>query len=436
MTDVHQATAQEDTMATARAKALPTDFWTFWTGQVVSVLGTSFTQFAVPLLIFQLTHSAVNLALTMAAEFLPYLLFGLLIGAWVDRLDRKRLMIIVDIGMAFVIGSIPLMAALEHLTVWWIYGAIFVNQTLFIFFSAAEFAAIPSLVGTDDLVTANGRIQASYFAAMVLGPLLAGALVALVPIPALLLVDAASYLVSAFVLGLIRTSFNLTVDKERKATSVRQDVVEGLRYVLSHPVLRAISAMMALVNFVGTTTNAQLVLFAKERLHATNSQIGLLFAAGGAGVVVFSLAAGRLRKHWSFSKVALGSLMLSGLLTVVFALVPWFWLAVPTWLLATGVAGLFNINTGSLRQAIVPNDLLGRVVSIAGVLAWSAIPLGALLGGLAIQWTRNVALVYGAIGVLMFLIPLAFSFTALGRAEHYLPQQETSSAEDPEATSA
>jgi MFS family permease len=436
MTDVHQATAQEDTMATARAKALHTDFWTFWTGQVVSVLGTSFTQFAVPLLIFQLTHSAVNLALTMAAEFLPYLLFGLLIGAWVDRLDRKRLMIIVDIGMAFVIGSIPLMAALEHLTVWWIYGAIFVNQTLFIFFSAAEFAAIPSLVGTDDLVTANGRIQASYFAAMVLGPLLAGALVALVPIPALLLVDAASYLVSAFVLGLIRTSFNLTVDKERKATSVRQDVVEGLRYVLSHPVLRAISAMMALVNFVGTTTNAQLVLFAKERLHATNSQIGLLFAAGGAGVVVFSLAAGRLRKHWSFSKVALGSLMLSGLLTVVFALVPWFWLAVPTWLLATGVAGLFNINTGSLRQAIVPNDLLGRVVSIAGVLAWSAIPLGALLGGLAIQWTRNVALVYGAIGVLTFLIPLAFSLTALGRAEHYLPQQETSPAEDPEATSA
>ena len=423
-------------MATARAQALHTDFWKFWTGQVISVLGTSFTQFAAPLLIFQLTHSAVNLALTMAAEFVPYLLFGLLIGAWVDRLDRKRLMIVVDVGMAFVIGSIPLMAALEHLTVWWIYGAIFVNQTLFIFFSAAEFAAIPSLVGTDDLVTANGRIQASYFAAMVLGPLLAGALVALVPIPALLLVDAASYLVSACALVRIRRSFNVATVEERTPTSVRQDVVAGLRYVLGHPVLRTISAMMALVNFVGTTTNAQLVLFAKERLHATNSQIGLLFAAGGAGVVVFSLAAGRLRKRWTFSKVALGSLMLSGLLTVVFALVPWFWLAVPTWLLATGVAGLFNINTGSLRQAIVPNDLLGRVISIAGVLAWSAIPLGALLGGLAIQWTRNVALVYGAIGVLTFLIPLAFSFTALGRAEQYLPQRGPSQGQEPDAASA
>jgi MFS family permease len=178
-----------------------------------------------------------------------------------------------------------------------------------------------------------------------------------------------------------------------------------------------------------------LVLFARERLDASNAQIGLLFAAGGAGVV-FSLAAGRLRKRWSFSKVALGSLMLSGLLTVIFALVPWFWLAVPTWLLATGVAGLFNINTGSLRQAIVPNHLLGRVISIAGVLAWSAIPLGALLGGLAIQWTRNVALVYGAIGVLTFLIPLAFSFTALGRAEQYLPQRGTSQGQELDTASA
>src|SRR5881296_3593494 len=117
MTDVHDVTAAEATMSTAHAKGLTTDFWRFWTGQVVSVLGASFTQFAVPLLIFQLTHSALNLALTMAAEFLPYLLFGLVIGAWVDRLDRKRLMIVADIGMAVVIGSIPLMAAVEHLTV-------------------------------------------------------------------------------------------------------------------------------------------------------------------------------------------------------------------------------------------------------------------------------------------------------------------------------
>ena len=408
-------------METTAKRPINVDFWKFWTGQVISVLGSSFSQFAVPLLIFKLTHSAINLALTMAAEFLPYLLFGLVIGAWVDRLDRKRLMIVVNVGMAIATGSIPFMAGIGHLSIAWIYGAIFISQTLFIFFSSAEFAAIPSLVESDDLVTANGRIQASYFAATVLGPLLAGAAVAFLQVVDLMIVDAVSFLVSAVALLLVRRSFNAV--EKREPTKIRHDVVEGLRYVLSQPVLRNISAMMALVNLVSITATAQLVLYAKERLHATNSEIGLLFAAGGAGVVVFSLLAGRLRKRWSFSKVALGSLMASGVVTLVFAFTPVFWLAVPIWFLG-GVAGLFNINTSSLRQAIVPNQMLGRVMSIASVLAWSAIPLGSLAGGFAIQATHNVTLVYAAIGVLTFLIPLGFSFTALGRAEQYLPKPD------------
>jgi MFS family permease len=408
---------------------LSVDFWKFWTGQVISQLGTSFTMFAAPLLIFQLTHSAVNLALTMAASMLPYLFFGLPIGAWVDRLDRKRMMIVVSAGQALAIGSIPLMASVGHLSVWWVYGATFVNQMFFIFFSAGEFAAIPSLVGKDDLVTANGRIQASYFAATVLGPLLAGSLAAFIAIPDLLAFDAVSYLLSAATLGLIRTSFNEETE-ERTPSTIRQDVVEGLRYVLGHPVLRNISIMMALVNFVGTTTGTQLVLFAKERLHATNAEIGLLFAAGGASVVVFSLSAGWLRRRWSFSVVALGCLMVGGAFTVAFALVPWYWVALPLLALEQGFLSLFNIQTGSLRQAIVPNHLLGRVMSIAGVLAWSAIPLGALLGGVAIQLTHNVVLVYAAIGVLTVLIPLIFAFTPLGHAEEYIPQEQVLPAED------
>jgi MFS family permease len=415
---------------------LNTDFWKFWTGQTISNLGSSFTQFALPLLIFKLTGSAINLGLATAATFLPYLLFGLLIGAWVDRVDRKRLMIGTDVLRALVIALIPFLAALHVLTVWWIYGLGFISSTLTIFFDSAEFAAIPSLVTQDDLVTANGRIQASYAAASVVGPLLAGVLVAMMPIQMVLLFDALSFLVSALSLVLVARRFNTGTDKHRTQTSTRQDIVEGLRYVLSHPVLRNISAMMALVNFVGSTTGAQLVLFAKHRLAASDSQVALLYSAGSVGVVVLSLAAGPLRRRWPFSKVALSALMLDGLLTVALAVTRWYWGALFLWALVSGLGILFNINTGSLRQAIVPNHMLGRVISIAGVLAWSAIPLGTFLGGVVIEWTRDVALVYGAIGVLTFLIPLAFSFTALGRAEQYLPQQETSPAEDPEATSA
>ncbi len=408
-------------MATkAPSHRLSVDFWKFWTGQTISNLGSSVTQFAIPLLIFKLTGSAVNLALAMAALFVPYLLFGLVIGAWVDRLNRKRLMIATDIARALVVASIPLLANLGHLSVWWIYGTEFIGSTLTIFFNSAEFAAIPSLVrGQDDLVTANGRIQASYAAANVAGPLLAGLLVAVVPLQTVLVVDAASFLVSALSLGLISIGFN--TEEKRQPTSLRRDIAEGLRYVLGHPVLRNISIMMALVNFVGNTTGAQLVLFAKRQFAASDPQVALLFAAGSVGTVALSLAAGLLRRRWTFSRVALGALMLSGATTVLLSLTHLFWVAVPLWAITQGLGILFNINTGSLRQAIVPNHMLGRVISIAGVLAWSAIPLGSFAGGVAIERTGNVALVYGAIGVLVILIPLTFSFTALGRAEQYLP---------------
>src|SRR5258708_2282715 len=406
-----------------QASKFNSDFWKYWTGQTISNLGSSITLFALPLLVYKLTGSALNLGIATAATFLPYLLFGLILGAWTDRVDRKRMMIGTDIGRALIVASIPLLAALGSLSVWWIYIVSFAHATLTIGFEAGQFAAIPSLVNQDDLVTANGRIQASYSGASIIGPLLAGLLVTLVPLSALMLIDAFSFLVSSFSLGLIKISFNTS--EKRAKTSIRSDVVEGLRYVLGHPVLRNISMMMALVNFVGTTAYAQLILFAKVRLQASDLQASLLYSAGSLGVVILSLAAGQLRKRWSFSTVALGALMLEGLLTFVFSLMHWYWPAIALWTVIGGLGILFNINTSSLRQAIVPNNMLGRVISIASVLAWSAIPLGSLLGGFAISWTKNVALVYGVIGILIFLIPFCFSFTALGHADRYIPKKVT-----------
>jgi MFS family permease len=403
---------------------LSADFWKFWTGQTISNLGSSFTFLALPLIVFKLTGSAINLAITTTAFFLPYLLFGLVIGAWVDRVDRKRLMILVDLGRAAVIASIPAFAAVDALSVWWIYAATFLTSTLTIAFDSSEFAAIPSLVDRDDLVTANGRIQASYQSAQVVGPILAGGLLgAGLPIEHVLLVDAASFLASAVALGAVRGSFNPPDDPEREVKSLRRDIVEGLRYVLSHPVLRNISLMMALFNFVGATTLAQLVLFAKERLDASDSQVGLLFSAGSAGVVVLSLLAGPIRRRLSFSVAALGALMLYGVLTFVFAWTEVYWLALPLWALISGLGLFFNINTISLRQQIVPGHMLGRVVSIAGVLAWSAIPIGTLLGGYVIEATGDVAAVYAAIGLLTFLIAFSFRFTALGHAEDFIEER-------------
>src|SRR5436309_7593522 len=225
------------------------DFWKYWTGQTISNLGSSVTLFALPLLVYKLSGSALDLGIASAATFLPYLLFGLILGAWTDRVNRKRMMIGTEIGRALIVASIPLVFAFGLLTVWWIYIVAFIHATLTICFEAGQFAAIPSLVNQDDLVTANGRIQASYSAAQIAGPLLAGLLVAIVALPSLMLLDSLSFLVSSFSLGLIRISFNVKTGEQRARSNIRADVVEGLRYVLSHPVLRNISIMMAMVNF-------------------------------------------------------------------------------------------------------------------------------------------------------------------------------------------
>jgi MFS family permease len=395
------------------------DFWKFLTGQTISTLGSSFTSFALPLLIFKLTGSSLNLALTVTATVLPYLLFGLVIGAWVDRVNRKRVMVLTDLARALVIASIPLASAQGLLSVWWIYAVAFLNSTLTICFDAANFAAVPSLVRQEDLVTANGRVQAGYATAKVGGPLLGGLLIIVVPLPMLLLIDAVSFLVSAGSLVLIATSFNTASDERQTRRSLRQDIVEGLRFVLKHPILSWITLLLLLVNFILPTSSAQLVLFAKQWFAASDTQVGLLYAGGSLGTVALSLAAGQFRKRWPLGTIALGALMMEGMFTALTAVTHWYWGLLLLWALRGGADVLFTITSYSLAQVAVPNQLLGRVITVIRVLTWSTASLGALLGGLAIERTHNVALVYAVIGLLIFGITFTFFVTPLGHSERY-----------------
>ena len=408
---------------TARHRTLGRDFWFYFGGQLISQVGSSFTLFALPLLVFKLTHSATSLALTTASNFVPYLLFGLVLGALVDRLDRRRMMLLTDVGRAAVIAVLPVLALSGALRVDDIYAVAFVQSTLGILFNCGEFAAIPSLVGRDDLVAANGRIMATNSAGQILGPILAGVLVTLMSPADLLFFDAASFLVSAAALALIRRSFNAT-DRPGAApagvSGLLGDVRAGLRYVWSHPVLRNISLMMALINFVASSQYGQLVLFAERVLHASDSEVAVLFAAGAAGVVFVSMAAAPIRRRLSFAVTALGALVISGLTVTAMALIGSYPAALVLWAASCGFGLLLNINTAALRQAIVPEEMYGRVVSIGQVLAWSAIPLGALAGAAAIQLSGSVADVYAASGILTALIALAFAFSPVAQGDRYV----------------
>lgn len=395
------------------------DFQLFFGGQILSQLGSAVTVLLLPIIVFELTGSALNLGITAAAEYVPYLLFGLVIGAYVDRLPRRLLMLASDIARAAVIGSVPLLSTLHTLPVWWIYVVAFLGTTLAICFDTAEVAAIPAIVPAADLVEANGRVQAAYSATGVVGPMLGGALLTLVSAESVLLIDTFSFLASAATLALVRISFDPV--ERRRGTRVRDDITEGLRFVLRNPVLRTISIMMALLNIVTSSAFAQLVLFSKHHLDATDFQVGILFAAGSFGVVVFGVLAGRIRRTLSFSQAILGALILDGLLIALFGICPYYPLSVALWATASGAGIFFNINTRSLRQLITPPEMLGRVMSIASVLAWSAIPVGTIAGGALVSAGVPVADLYVGMGVLAALIAALFILSPLGHADRYVP---------------
>src|SRR5258706_10775471 len=208
------------------------DFWIFWTVQTISQIGSALTATALPLLVFKLSGSALDLGLASAATWVPYPLFGLFIGAWVDRVNRKGLMIGLDIARAAVLAALAALALFGHLPIWWIYLVTFINSTLTVGFFSATTAAIPSMVAQDGLVKANGRIQASAPFAAIIGPLLATLLLSVTSLQAVLWCDALTFVVSAISLALIKTSFNALVPRARTKTSLRRDILDRLRYDL------------------------------------------------------------------------------------------------------------------------------------------------------------------------------------------------------------
>ncbi len=186
---------------------------------------------------------------------------------------------------------------------------------------------------------------------------------------------------------------------------------------------------MALINFVGATEYAQLVLFAKQALGSTDAQVAWLYAAGSAGVVVVSLAAGPIRRRFSFVTTALGTLVVSGTAVTAMAWIGRYPAALGLWAVASGFGLLLNINTAALRQAIVPNHLFGRVISVAGVLAWSAIPLGALAGAAAISLT-SVRTVYAGTGIVTALIAAGFALSPIRHGDRVIAAAREASAAD------
>src|SRR5437763_6127215 len=238
------------------------DFLKLWSAQTVSQFGSAVSQVAIPLVAVLTLHaSAFEVAALSTVEFLPFLLFTLPAGVWVDRLARRPILVIADAGRALALGSIPVVAAVGHLTLAQLYVAGFVTGTLTVFFDVSYQSYLPSLVERTQLVDGNSKREISRSAAQIGGPGLGGLLVRAFTAPYAVLAHALSYVWSAFFIFAIRRREEVP-ERTAESPSVRRELIDGLRYLWRHPYWRPISMSTATFNFFSNVAFAIFIVYA------------------------------------------------------------------------------------------------------------------------------------------------------------------------------
>jgi MFS family permease len=363
------------------------DFLRLWAGQTVSQVGSEVTVLALPLTaVLVLGAGPAAMGALAAAGSAPYLVFSLLAGVLVDRVPRRPVMIAANAGRAVLLALIPVSARLGLLGMGELYVVAFGVGMLTLAFEVAYYAYLPALVTREQLVDGNSRLEASSSAAQIIGPGLGGTLVQLVTAPIAIFVDALSFLASLASLLLIRTP-EPPVDRRGGEASALGQMGEGLRFVFGHTVLRSIAACTGTYLLFVSAFLAVYLLYLTRELRLSPALIGVAFAAGAAGSLVGALLAAPVARRMGLGRAMLASIVVSaaGALLVPLATGPRP--AVMAFLVAGQVVvflsvQIYNVNQLSLRQAITPHRLQGRVNATVRFVAWGATPIGGLTGGL------------------------------------------------------
>ncbi len=359
------------------------DFRQLWAAESVSQLGTQVTLVALPLLaVTRLDTTPLQMGVLTALETVAFLLVGLPAGAWVDRWRRRRVLVTNDLVRAVAIGSLPVAALLDVLTLGQLYVVAAVTGTATVFFDVGYQSYLPTLVHRDQIVEGNGKLEASRAVAQVAGPGITGVLIRLLGAPALIAVDAVSFLVSAAFLGRIRTR-DVVPDRAARRP-LRREIGEGLSFVLGHPLLRRIVACTGLANLAASATGALLVIYAVRELGLTASTVGLVFSAGAVGGLLGAVLAAQVARVVGQGRtipLAAVALALAGTGVPLATLGAASAVLGLAWFVASFASVVYNVTQVSFRQRLCPAALLGRMNASVRFLVFGTMPLGALLGG-------------------------------------------------------
>jgi MFS family permease len=370
------------------------DYVRLWTAATISLAGSQVSQIAIPFVAAVLLKaSAFEVAVLGAIEMLPFLLLTLPAGAILDRMRRRPVLVIGDLGRAAALASIPLAYAFGALTVWQLYAVAFVTGTFTVLFDVANQSYLPAVVEHEDLVQANAKLQVSASGAQIVGPGLAGWLIGLIgsaASPFAILLDAASFAASGGLIATIRrheTKPERRRDADGRERHLLSEIRDGLAYVLGNPSLRMIAGSTSTANFGSSMAFSIFPVFAYVQLGLNPGVIGTAMGLGGFGFLAGALLSDRLSKALGVGRTIVGAQILGGLATLPMVLLPANQLVAGLMLFGgtfcVGFAQVvYNVNQVSYRQAITPLDMQGRMNATMRFIVWGIMPIGSLVGGI------------------------------------------------------
>lgn len=399
------------------------DFVLLWGGQSLSMVGSQVSILALPAVaVLKLGASPFAVGLLGSFEMLGYPVFGLIAGVLVDRVSHRKTMVVCELGSAVALSAVPLGAWLGFLDMALLYAVAVVAGISRIFFGVAYQAIVPNIVSDDDLVDANAKLSLSSATAQVGGPSLGGFLLALVRPATAVLVDVASFVVSALSIIALRPPKAQAQPPEppaqaapaKTAGTVYSDIVAGLRIAFGDRRLRSLLGASATVNFSYHVGFAVFFIFAYRRLDLSSVAVGVDFAVGGAGAIIGAAVATRI-----MNALKLGPSLILGVTGIMASnwLLPAAALALAPVLIGASMflfgfsLSVYNIGQITLRQRLTPKELLGRISATFITLTWSAVPVAFAVGGLlgnafGATTTLVVAAVLGCAAPLWLIRPL------------------------------
>jgi MFS family permease len=415
------------------------DFLKLWSAQTVSQLGTQVTSFALPMVAILWLHaSAFQVGALGAVQLLPFALIGLPAGVWVDRLPRRPILIAGDLGRALLLVTIPVGWALGGLTLGQLYLVAFGTGILTVFFDIAWAAYLPALVDRSRLLEGNSRMELTRSGAQMTGPIVAGELIRLIQAPAAIVVDTLSFLGSVFFVSRIRRAEPLVASRSGSSRRMRDEVREGLSYVLGHELLLPIAVTTALSNLSLAMGGAVYMIYVLRVLHLPVGMLSLVLGLGNLGFLIGAVSAKRMAQRFGLGRTIVGAAATFGLPLMFVLMAPVGPRAVP-FLVVGGVIGSFGsvaygINQVSLRQSVTPDELLGRMTATMRFLVMGVMPVGSLVGGIlatALQ-PRTTLWITATIASVAF-VPLLASRVPRLESEAYLEVFRDSAPETPAA---